>query len=682
MQIIKDIRNDIISGNINISELSKMKDTFFIPTYNRLINRKMKAKMESVQDFIDLQELEDFIMICLDYYTYSEYGDVLITDPEYNKLMNVYIECGFPALIHADIIKGQTMWTFIKHEVPGMVGSVNKIYLKEELEKYLESWRKRGTNRKYVLAPKFDGVSTCIKVCKGRIMLGVTRNSGYEGQNITQIVANAHNTNIFKDTKAYPDGYYKCELVVTQTDFIKLLEEKSYANRRSATSGIVNTPKNLYLAKYITIIPLVYYDGVLNTEYIPPDSYVITDITVDSVLEDINKMLFKIRSADYEVRTDGTILYPIGDDVNINLSDVMDTSIAFKVNTEQAYTTIDYGYVSVGRLGYAVPMVHVKPVEVNETRVTDVSLSSFDKYAGMDLREGEKIIVYSAGNVIPQLAIPERREYKASAPMLKIRKRCPYCNEKLTRLGNEYKCTNSDCIRVKSGQIVNFLVKLKVDEVADGKVESLYAAKLIDDIPSIFDLKAEDIQNLEGYGETSADNIIKHINELQSRPIPLSTFIGALGIQDISEKKCRNIFKYVSLKDLYEKSDDKLLRKVVNAENTGLRTAEVFVDFVKHNRKLIKQLADRMNIVNDITWKGNVVFTGFRNPEYEQKLNELGYELSDSVNKSTIAVVAMSYNKYDGNQTGKIKNALAKNIDILQLSEIDTLINALKRKKV
>lgn len=672
---LQEIRNKIVSGDLDINSLGQLKESFFLLEYYKMISNKTDVMS-------NLTEIENFLMICLDYYTYSESGDTLISDHEFDMLMNKYCSTGKERIIWADSLRGQTTWSFIKHKMPGMVGSVNKIYTYAELDKYLASWRLKKGYRRYIIAPKFDGVSSCAEINNNDIVSGATRYDGYQGQNITEVVRGARNSSFFDEMmNGMETGFYKCELLVTQSDFDNLIQEKRYANRRSATTGIINTPKNLNLARYITIIPLAFYDGKKTMKYLPPDSYEITATSTQDVLDEINKMLQYIRSADYDARTDGVILFPLGEDVNINYNDIMSNAIAYKVNTEEAYTTIEYGYVSVGKLGYAIPMIHVKAVEVNETIVRDVSLGSFDKYAGMDLHEGEKVIVFSAGNVIPQMRVPEEREYKENSDYLKIKKRCPYCDEKLTRISNEYKCTNDDCAHVKAGFITNFITKLKVNNIADGTIDALYLNKLVTDIPSIFELKKEDISALEGFGETSAEAIVTELRNLKNKEIPVSVFIGALGIPDISEKKCRNIFKYITLKDLFEMSNEKLLYQVINAEKTGLRTAEVFVEYIKNNRKLIKNLSSTMNIVKDIKWKGNICFTGFRDPKIEAELNDLHYEVSDSVNNATLAVVAASYDPYDAMQSGKIKSALKKGLNILQYSEIETLMKELRRRR-
>jgi DNA ligase (NAD+) len=668
---IFDVRKGLISGKLTINEILKERDTF------RALYHDIIKSLNQNEKLFTADIILYFIMICLDCYAYSETGDTLISDHEYDTLVNAYRAYTHnEAPIYPDTIGNYTTWPFIKHEAPGMVGSVNKIYDEYELKRYMAQYIPMyGKLRSYIIAPKFDGVSASIKVNEnGRILLGVTRADGVEGQDITRVVQNAHNSNIFQSLKP---GYYKCELCVGKSDFMALIEEKKYANRRSATTGIINTPKNLHLARYITIIPLAYFDGKSKVNYIPPDTKIIKTNNSNEMRDEIYKMLDVIRNASYEFRTDGVVIYPLGDDVNINYSDIMDNAIAYKVNTEEALTNIKYGYVSIGRLGYAVPMLKVEPVEVNETIVEDVSLGSFDKYASMDMHEGETVVIYSAGNVIPQARIPENRHYKAGSDYLKIKKRCPYCNEKLERIGNEYKCTNDDCSHVKAGMIVNFLTKLGAENLSDATIQDLYDNRLITDIPSIFELKAYDIVHLDGYADISAENIVNEIKRIQEKEIHVSTFMGALGIQDISEKKCRNIFKHVTIDQVLEKSEEKLKYMLLNADKTGDKTADVFVKFVSDNKRLIKKLLSIMNIVSDTHWKGNVVFTGFRNSELSERFAKIGYEVSDNVNSDTVAVINASF---DDTST-KCKVAKKKGISIVHVSDADDVIKSLRLNK-
>jgi len=627
--------------------------------------------------------LESVIRLCLDYYAYSD-GDVLISDKQYDDIMNIWLLLGGKPIIYADSLSIGSTWEMKKHEYPGLVGSIKKVYSMEELSDYLEKYR--GI-RKWGIAPKFDGVSGAITIANGKIESGVTRGDGFEGQDITEVVKRAKM--IDEDWWPYVsredyscDGRYKCELVITQYDFNKLIEEKKYANRRSATTGIVNSPKNLQYAKYITIIPLLYVNGEHNEQFLynPPGikTFEIGENKKDNLKKfekEIFNMLAIVRNADFPIRVDGVVLFPYG--LKLNEMDYMQDSIAYKVNTNEAFTQIDYGYVSVGRLGNAIPMLKVHPVEVNETIVSDVSLSSFDKFARFDIHEGETVLVYSAGDVIPQVKLPEPRMYQANAPYLKIKKVCPYCEEKLERFGLEYKCINPECSRLVTGKIINFLSKLGVENISDRTIEILYEHKMIRTIPDIFKLTIDDIAPLSGFGEVSANNIIGEINRLKRDEVSVSQLFGALGIPNISEKKCRNIFNYITIDDIQDSSSKKIRHKILDADNIGIKTAEVFIDFIENNKALINFLIREMNISVDKIYKGNVVFTGFRNADLAKRFNLVFYDVSESINSKTVAVITNDYN----HNSPKCKTALKKGIDIVDLVDIEDLFNELKKSK-
>lgn len=670
MNIIK-LRKDLVNGKIDLSDVSS-----HIADIKCLYEEFMTGRKAFDRDIVF-----NLIMIFLDYYTYSESGESLISDKEYDDLMNYWMGRTNELISTSDILTTQTHWEFVKHESPGMVGTIKKIYSFEELMTYMSKYKAHKGYRSYRIAPKFDGISSAIKIdSNGKILLGVTRNDGVRGQDITTIVRNAENSEEIAayyalDLKSGEYAWIKTELCVGSHNFDKLCEIKAYKNRRSATSGIVNSPKNVSLAKFITIIPLASHQTSSdNIKYIPINSEIITPKTSYDMMEEINKLLSVIRDPSFNFRVDGVVIYPIGDDILPNFDDIMDDAIAYKVNTSEGLTRIKYAYVSVGRLGYACPMLKVEPCEVNETCVQDVSLGSFDKFANMDLHENEQVIIYSAGDVIPQAKLPDERNYDESSPLIKIKKVCPYCGEKLTRYENTYQCKNDDCPRIKSGYITNFIMKMKGKNISDETINDLIEHKLISEIPDLFELKEEQISCLPGYGIDSAKNIISELTRIKTKAVPISTLIGALGIQGISEKKCQKLFKVMSLKEMLKSDPEKLKYDLVSADSTGYKTASIFVDFIMNNKRLIKKLCDIMNISNDITWKANVVFTGFRNPTLEREFNQIGYEVSNNVNSNTVVVIDASYN----HDSTKCIAAMKKGIDIVHVSQADEIIKSLK----
>lgn len=680
------LRKDIISGKININDIADS-------TTEEICHLVKKYTDIDCMTHEEFEECKELIMVLLDYYTYNEDGNVIVSDFEYDKLMMNYCMNGGSIISHADNIEDplQTRWKFVVHEDPGIVGTIKKVYDEGALIFWWKSSKKWDGVRRFRIAPKYDGVSSAITISgDGRLLLAITRNDGYKGQDITKVVAGIPNIQLLIDKyskKIKPDQYVrvKTEIVMSTKAYDECIKEKHYANRRSATIGIVNSPKNVHLAKYLDIIPLAGYNPFEDTlEYKPMCSHVLDTDTPYGLLKEIYATLSIIRDADFHYRTDGVVIFPLpyeSDDwekiKDFNKMDIMDSAIAFKVNTNEGLTTVDHGYVSVGPLGYARPMLHVKPVEVNETVVRDVSLGSFDIFAAMDLHEGEQVVVFSAGDVIPQARLPENRVYKKKAKLIKIKKRCPFCGQKLNRDKGTYRCENQDCPRVNQGRIINFITKLKVRDVAEATINDLYDAKLIKRIPDIFELTEEDVLSMEGYQDAKASLIVNEFQKLQDREITVSELLGALGIKGISTKKCRKILDALGgdYKRIFKKNPEKLFFELTNGEGVGDVTASVFIDFLKENQKLIIELMDTMNIVLDKTYKGNVVFTGFRDPDLEEKFLALGFEIGSGVTSNTKAVINASY----GYDSSKCQAALKKGVTIVHRSQVDEVIKELSQ---
>lgn len=665
-KIIK-LYSDLKRKKISIDDLEEEK---------LLINNIAKKLIDG---YINKIMLENTIRLCLNYYTYSSKGDVLVVDKMYDDLMNLWKAMGEKTIIYPDVIElPYTTWPMKKHDDVGMVGSIGKIYTDDELEKFILKYR--GVS-KWTISPKFDGISLSIETGNG-ISNGLTRGDGFEGQDVSPILkyVNIDSTPFMYNKIREIVGKVKCEVVMSTQDFNLLNEEKEYSNRRSATSGIVNTPSNIHLAKYLTLLPL-YFRGDNEELYSPLHSTTIVvpadDIrkTIKEIKKEMTKMLNEIRHADYPYRTDGIILYPHDDHSNVNPNDYMENAIAFKVNTNEANTTVDYGYVSIGRLGKATPMLRVHPVEVNETVVSDVSLGSFDKFAMLDIHENETVTVYSAGDVIPQVKLPDNREYRVGSDYIKIKKRCPHCETKLERFGLVYKCTNEKCPRVASGKIANFISKLGVKDISDGIIQSLYDNKVINGLEDIFRIEYDDIVKIPGFHEVSSTNIINELTRIKKTKIPISVFFGALGIPNISEKKCRNIFNYITIDDVINKPIKKMRPKILDIDNIGIKTAEVFMEYVEENREMIKELFYTLNVVSNISYKGNVVFTNFRNPDLEKRFNDISIEVSNSINSKTLALISGTYD----HTTTKAKEAIRRGIDIVDLIDVESLIKILDK---
>lgn len=685
VQSIPSIRKKICKGTMQVKEVEEKHDDFM--AYAMTLIDQDRAGKGIDQNLRDT--LEDYLMICLDVYTYSDDGVVLVPDYTYDQCMTIFCNLtGSARLVYSDYIMSTTLWPFVKHEAPFMVGTISrKVYDLDTLDAYLHAMRADGYKR-ILYAPKFDGVSTCITLRNGHIERAVTRNDGVEGQDITEVIRRMNRRKKTFNSEL-PDGYYKCEVVVSSQDFEELVKNKEYKNRRSATSAIISNPSNVAYAEYLSVIPLAWvnFDGhkmkYLAWQYADglvehPECF-----DLDIVYENIERVLAHIRSSDYPIRVDGVVLFPIRTfDEEPNTTDLMAHCLAYKVNTQENRTKIDYIYMSVGRLGMAMPMLHVEPVEVNETIVKDVALGSMARFSSLCLHEGEEVIIYAAGDVIPQMRLPEPRVYPKGAKRLQMDIKCPYCGKKLrpkTANGADYFCLNPRCPRVLSGKIANFLDKMDVAEgFRDQTFYALVDAGLVETIEDLFDLETKYDKVVDVLGSRiETDKLMNGLKQLRTREFEVSQVIGSLGIDNIGKRLCQNIFSDVTLDYLLSMKKSRVEMCLLETRSVGMTTAQVFADWLNENRDLIQFLQDHMRIVDDKIIYGTVCFTGFRNKEYAEIFKEIGFPANDRVTKDTVACV------YAGDITSNnAKKAIAKDVPLIHVGEMDALVEELKMRAV
>lgn len=682
---LKSLRNKLISTKMSVNDIMELA-----PSFQSYAKKVLDEESVGVYSTDIVKSLEDFLMICLDVYTYSENGESLIPDYTYDRVMNVFCDLfERERLSYSDYIASTMLWPFVEHEAPFMVGTINrKIYDVNTLDMFLQQYVRDGYQH-ILYAPKFDGISAAVTIRNGNIEQAVTRNDGVKGQDITEVIRRMNKAKKIFTKETTPDGYYKCELVVTTDDFANLVQLKPYKNRRSAASAIVQSPSNLIYTEFLTAIPLAWvnFNGTqmryLASQY--GEKYVsdTNNFSTDVVYENIERLLHHIRSAEYPVRVDGVVLFPIrGNQDEPNTTDLMANCLAYKVNTQEGITRVKSAYMSIGRLGLAKPMVLMEPVEVNEVYMQRATPGSMAQFASMNLHEGEEIVVFAAGDVIPQIRLPDPRSYPKNAPRLTIDLHCPYCGRKLRPKpvsdANLY-CLNPRCPRVLAGRISNFLEKLEIAEgFRDNTFFTLVQEKVVQTIDDLFFLnkKVEMITRVLG-SRLEAEKLIKGLYDLRSKTFEVSQVIGSLGIDGISIKTCQKIFREVELDELLEMKKNRIYLELMNIDLVGPATAEIMADWINENRDFIEFLLQHMKIVPDRIVYGTVVFTGFRNKEYSDAFKELGFPVADSVTNGTVCVV------YSGDTTThNAKRAISKNIPLVHLSQIDNLLAELKARVI
>lgn len=627
---------------------------------------------------IDIAALLKYVTIQLDYYTFSNLGNVFISDSDYDDTVAILRYLGIEAPTTNTFQPSSSTWQIKTHSAPQMVGSVDKVFDIKDVHKFINDECQNATGSSMVIfAPKYDGVGICIEYDpnKVEIVSALTRKDGTSGQELIQLIKKCKNydevlasaAQVFGANK----GFIKGEIVLAQEDFDGLIKVKPYKNRRNGTSGLINTPSNLMYANCLTVIPLVYGIKKPNKfvyKYMPDGCirYDYKELKMNPHLidETIGRILDTTHNSTFQFRTDGVVVFI--DNMHFTYSNVMEHSVAFKTNSKVGVTKIVNGYISIGRSGKATPMIKVQPCDLNETVVTDVSLSNFNKVQKLNLHENDTIAIESSGDVIPMVKEVVKQ---GSAIELKFDLKCPICGYNLSAYtsGNgsvEYECRNQNCARVVTGKISNFLDKLGANGISDQLILDVYEKLRLRDIVDFLntDSYKSELMGLSGWGAQSANNFCNEIERIKSKPITHGEFLGAMGIPGISTKKCKALFAAVDydkfMKLVHEGKYDRADEPLYTVKGFSVKTIETFMEFIRNNIGLIDKLSESFTLVNDKRSEANIVFTGFRDAEAEKYISQKGIDVSDNINSQTIAVIS-------GNKSsGKTKKAIERNIPV------------------
>ena len=635
-----------------------------------------------IYELLSDEELELLIRIHLLIYDQSETGKVIITDSKYDALSKEYKRRTNKSITTVEVNQTTSRkWDMVKHPYPNLVGSISKVYTKEELYKWLEQFDHYPDGITIGMKLKYDGISSAIVYNGNDRYLAITRKDGVVGQDITILIENIPAIKRGDLEFLRHCNRVKTEILMTRDDFEDLQKEypNLYMNRRSAVSGIVNTPSNLHLAKYLTVKPLV--SNAYNTdEYYPcklDKRIQYNPNCKGDVYYDVLELVKEGKSTDNLFRVDGVVLYPIdihGSIIGKVDDDVLESCVAFKTNSAFGITRALEVYPSVGRTGQVTPMLKVEPVEVNETIVTDVSLSTLKKFLNLKLYHMEKVEIESAGDVIPMVkGTLNPKEYPEDSTVLKMKMRCPHCGGEFELKGELLFCMNKSCPRVQAGILTNFLTKIGINGIKDATVETLQDQGYMLTIKDIFDFiysrdQQKEVSKLPGFNSKSVENMVEELDRLTTEEFTYSKLIGSLGIQDVSISTARLILSKIPYNTCMKSSREELRDLLLEIKGIGEVLANAFSTYIEENKELIQYLDRHMKLIPDMIELGKVVFTGFDNEVLRARFEEKGYLVKDNLTSDTTYLVAAS------TTTGKYKKAIVKGIPVYMLNDVEELL--------
>ena len=604
-----------------------------------------------------------------------------ITDAEYDRLFRelVDLETDHPVLQTPDSptqrVGGAPAegFTKVRHRAPML--SLGNAFSPEEVTDFVRRIeRLDGAVDAYVCELKIDGLAISITYRDGQMVRAATRGDGVEGEDVTANVRTIRSIPLTIAPAATLPGEFEVrgEVYLPKQTFAAYnahLEEQgkpTYANPRNAAAGAVRQLDPAMTARR-GLRAFMY-------QLEPPGSAPSQDAVLAllaamgfavnphcHVAHSLDELLAFLdhwheRRLDLEYGTDGVVIKVASLAHQAELGSVSRSprwAIAYKFPPEERETTVVDITVQVGRTGAVTPVAILEPTLVAGSTVRRATLHNEDEVARKDIRIGDTIILHKAGDVIPEVVrvIVERRPAH-SRPWV-MPERCPACEEPLTREEGEVvrRCLNPLCPAQRRERLRHFASRsaMNIDGLGEAVVDQVIDVGFVADPADIFTLTKPQLLELEGFGERSADNLMRAIEA--RRRVSLPRFVNALGIRHVGEHTAVALAqRFGSIRALRVATRDELLA----TEGIGPIVADhVAAWFASAPARELLDRLDQAGVAPETTDRAegplngqSWVVTGsletMSRGEAEERIRALGGSPSSSVSKKTVAVVAGS----------------------------------------
>ncbi|CAI3303969.1 NAD-dependent DNA ligase LigA [Enterococcus cecorum] len=639
--------------------------------------------MEKDQALAKIKNLQKTLNEYAYFYYVKDQPKVL--DSEYDKVYQelVQLETQYPESITPDSptqrIGGVILDGFEKavHEVP--LYSLNDAFSKGELEAFDARVAKAlgHHNYSYECELKIDGLSISLRYENGRFVRGATRGDGSVGENITE---NLKTVRSIPMTLPEPISIeVRGECYMPKESFMKLNEAReqegleTFANPRNAAAGSlrqldtkVTAQRNLSTFLY-TVAEFGPLEVATQEEAlqaldrlgfkINPNRRICQ--TVDEIWEYITEYHEKRADLPYEI--DGIVIkvndLSLQDELGFTVK-APRWAIAYKFPPEEAETVIREIEWTVGRTGVVTPTAVMDPVVVAGTTVSRASLHNMDYIEAKDLRLNDHVIIYKAGDIIPEVdhAIVEKRE-AASTPYPKPT-HCPVCGSELVHLEEEValRCINPKCsAQIKEG-LSHFVSRqaMNIDGLGPKVIEQMYEKELVKDVADLYYLTQEQLLTLDKVKEKSANNLLKAIEA--SKANSAERLLFGLGIRHVGAKAAKILLEhYETIENLSQAKAEEILNLHTMGETIVNSLTTYFANDEAHellaelkaagvNLRYLGVTQAQLASVESPFKDKTIVLTGklttYTRDEAKAKIESLGGKVTSSVSKKTDLVIA------------------------------------------
>ena len=599
-----------------------------------------------------------------------------VSDSEYDRLYRelVELEADYPDQVLADSpthrVGGKVLDGFEKYSHQYPLYSLQDAFSREELEAFDARVRKELPQPTYICELKIDGLSISLTYENGILVAGATRGDGSVGENITENLKRVKDIPLTLPEKLDITVRGECYMPRASFDLVNQARQENgepeFANPRNAAAGTLRQLDTAVVAKR-NLATFLYQEASPSTR----DSQ-------EKVLEHLEQLGFVVNSKRILAESMDEIwdfIQEVGqerdnlpydiDGVVIKVNDlagqeelgftvkVPKWAVAYKFPAEEKEAQLLSVDWTVGRTGVVTPTANLTPVQLAGTTVSRATLHNVDYIAEKDIRKGDTVIVYKAGDIIPAvLRVVESK--RVSEERLDIPTNCPSCDNQLLHFEDEValRCINPRCPAQIMEGLIHFASRdaMNITGLGPSIVEKLFAANLVKDVADIYRLKEDDFLLLEGVKEKSASKLYQAIQA--SKENSAEKLLFGLGIRHVGSKASQLLLQHFhSIENLAQADPE----EVASIESLGGVIAQSLQTYfaTEGSKILLDELKEAgvnldykgQTVVADAALSGlTVVLTGklerLTRSEAKGKLESLGAKVTGSVSKKTNLVVA------------------------------------------
>lgn len=607
-----------------------------------------------------------------------------VEDFVYDKLYQelVDLEAKHPRLIQEDSptqrVGGIVSAGFEKvtHEIP--LYSLNDAFSEADLVAFdRRVTRALGYAPRYMCELKIDGLSISLRYENGKFVRGATRGDGTIGENITENIKTVRSIPL-ELTQPY-SMEVRGECYMPKTSFVQLNQGREeaglevFANPRNAAAGSLRqldskVTAQRQLSSFIYTVADAGMLHVTNQEEalkelgtlgfkINPESRVCE--TIEEVWAYINEYQLTRSELPYDI--DGVVIKVNEFTAQDNLGFTVRAprwAIAYKFPPEEVETTIEAIEWTIGRTGVVTPTAVMTPVKVAGTTVSRASLHNRDYIEAKDIRLNDQVVIYKAGDIIPEVAYVITDKRPADSQVYDIPTRCPVCESELVHLAEEValRCVNPKCPAQMKEGLNHFVSRnaMNIDGLGPRILEQLFEKNLVHDVADLYTLTESDFLQLDKVKEKSANNFLEAIQK--SKENSAERLLFGLGIRHVGAKAAKILMEHFGdIVTLSQASKE----DIANLYSIGQVIADSVVNYFDHDevRELIAEFqaagvnlrylgktANDLATIDSVFKDKRIVLTGklshFTREEAKAKIENLGGTIVGSVSKKTDFVIA------------------------------------------